>query len=161
MNIIIPSGVFILMLASLQLSKTTVKKLAAHKVVSPYRTKYITKIINFALILFYSVIILSTLGIEYSHVAIFLSSVFAILGVALFAQWSILSNVTASIIIFFAFPYKVGDKIQILNKDFDLSGVIMEISVFHVLIKNKNNEMITYPNTLILQVPVLYIDDKF
>jgi small-conductance mechanosensitive channel len=83
-----------------------------------------------------------------------MSSVFAVLGVALFAQWSILSNITASLIIFFGFPYRVGDKIKVMDKDDDISGVIEEISLFHVLIR-RGDELITYPNTLILQKGVI------
>lgn len=93
-------------------------------------------------------------GLEYSQISIFLSSVFAVIGVALFAQWSILSNITASLIIFFGFPYRVGDKIRIIDKDDDICGVIEEITLFHVLIK-REDELITYPNTLILQKGVI------
>jgi hypothetical protein len=54
-------------------------------------------------------------GVEYAQISIFLSSVFAVIGVALFAQWSILSSVNASMIIFFGFPYHGGDKIRIID----------------------------------------------
>ena len=92
--------------------------------------------------------------IGYAQVSIFLSSVFAVLGVALFAQWSILSNITASLIIFFGFPYRVGDNIKVLDKDGDIQGIIEEIDLFHVLIR-VGDVLITYPNTLILQKAVV------
>lgn len=98
------------------------------------------------------------LGITYGELTLFLSSFFAVLGVALFAQWSILSNLTASVLIFFQFPYRIGDEIMIANKDFDLSGVIEEISSFHVLIRRKEGDLITYPNSLILQTPVIKLN---
>ena len=84
----------------------------------------------------------------------FLSSIFAIIGVALFAQWSILSNITASFIIFFNFPYKIGDEIKVIDTDGDISGTIVEISLFHVLIQ-QGEDLITYPNSLILQKAVI------
>lgn len=95
------------------------------------------------------------LGVTYGELTLFLSSFFAVLGVALFAQWSILSNVTASVLIFFQFPYRIGDEIMIPNKDFDLSGIIEEIGSFHVLIRRKDGVLLTYPNSLILQTPVI------
>jgi small-conductance mechanosensitive channel len=104
------------------------------------------------------------LGVGYSEVSLFLSSVFAVVGVALFAQWSILSNITASMVIFFGFPYRVGDQIKITDADFDLSGTVEEISLFHVLIRTDTGNIITYPNSLILQKPVIKLDrgnDKF
>lgn len=96
-----------------------------------------------------------TLGIDYGKFTVFLSSAFAVLGIALFAQWSILSNITAGILIFFNFPYRVGDIVQIANKDFDLTGMIEEITTFHVLIRHADGNLITYPNSLILQTPVI------
>ena len=72
----------------------------------------------------------------------------------MFAQWSILSNITASLIIFFGFPYRVGDYITVVDKEADISGVIEEISLFHVLIK-REGQLISYPNTMILQKPVV------
>lgn len=109
--------------------------------------------------IFYAILIFTYLGIEYSQISFFLSSVFAVLGVALFAQWSILSNITASLIIFFAFPYRVGDRIRICDKDDDISGVIVEISLFHVLVKRRG-DLITYPNSLILQKAVVKLADS-
>ncbi|GAC21107.1 mechanosensitive ion channel family protein [Paraglaciecola arctica] len=101
-----------------------------------------------------------TLGIDYGKFTVFLSSAFAVLGIALFAQWSILSNITAGILIFFNFPYRVGDTVRIANKDFDLTGMIEEITTFHVLIRHADGDLITYPNSLILQTPVIKLKTK-
>jgi small-conductance mechanosensitive channel len=84
---------------------------------------------------------------------------FAVIGVALFAQWSILSNITASVVIFFGFPYRVGDRIKVTDADFDISGTLEEISLFHVLIRTDGQNLITYPNNLILQKPVFKLDN--
>lgn len=100
------------------------------------------------------------LGIDYGRFIVFLSSAFAVLGIALFAQWSILSNITAGILIFFNFPYRVGDTVRIANKDFDLTGMIEEITTFHVLIRHADGDLITYPNSLILQTPVIKFKAK-
>lgn len=132
----------------------TITKIGSIKSVKSYRIKYISKTVNLVLSGFFIILLFLFLGIEYSQLSLFLSSVFAILGVALFAQWSILSNITASLIIFFAFPYRVGDAVKVIDKEEDISGVIEEISLFHVIIK-KGDDLITYPNTLILQKAVI------
>lgn len=98
------------------------------------------------------------LGLGYGEISVYLSSIFAVIGVALFAQWSLLSNITASVVIFFAFPYRVGDRIKVTDPDFDLSGSVEEISLFHVLIRTDAGNMVTYPNNLILQKPVIKLD---
>ncbi|MCV2403397.1 mechanosensitive ion channel family protein [Marinomonas sp. C2222] len=116
--------------------------------------KYIIKTTNIAISILFLILLINVSGLQYSQVSIFLSSVFAVIGVALFAQWSILSNITASLIIFFGFPYRVGDQIRIIDGGEDISGKIEEISLFHVLIK-RDEELITYPNSLILQKGVI------
>lgn len=140
-----------------KLIKSAVTRLGHKKDVSAYRIKYITKTINLALAPFFLILITTVLGLEYSQIIIFLASIFAVVGIALFAQWSILSNITASLIIFFGFPYRVGDTIKVVEKDEDISGVVEEITLFHVLIK-RNDEIITYPNSLILQRPVIKLN---
>ena len=142
------------MILSIRFASTAINKYGQGKGVSPYRVKYISKTITIAILGFFLILLANISGVEYSQISIFLSSVFAVIGVALFAQWSILSNITASLIIFFGFPYRVGDRIKVLDKDDDISGVIEEITLFHVLIK-RDEELITYPNNLILQKGVV------
>lgn len=122
------------------------------------RLLYITRLMNIGMVFCCIVVMCLILGLGYSEISVFLSSIFAVVGIALFAQWSILSNVTASMIIFFGFPYKVNDRIKILDKDDDMSGIIVEITMFHVILKRDDGNLITYPNTLILQKAVLKLD---
>ncbi|MDH4024446.1 MAG: mechanosensitive ion channel family protein [Desulfuromonadales bacterium] len=134
--------------------RVSVRRIGKNKDVNIYRVKYVTKILNLVVSAFFVSILFVFLGIEYSQVSFFLSSVFAVIGVALFAQWSILSNITASLMIFFFFPYRVGDQVKVVDNDDDISGVIEEISLFHVIIK-RENDLVTYPNSLILQKAVI------
>jgi small-conductance mechanosensitive channel len=69
------------------------------------------------------------------------------LGIAFFAQWSLLSNITSSILIFFNHPIKLGDYIKVLHKDFHFEGEVTEMNYFFVHIKTNNNELITIPNS--------------
>lgn len=136
-----------------------IHRLGRSKQVAMVRVKYLTKTANIAMFAIFVFVACLVLGLGYSEVSVFLSSVFAVVGVALFAQWSILSNITASMVIFFGFPYRVGDRIKVTDPDFDLSGTVEEISLFHVLIRTDDGNVITYPNTLILQKPVIKLDN--
>jgi small-conductance mechanosensitive channel len=133
---------------------SAIKRVGKARDVNVFRIRYICKTVNMAIGLFGVIAVIPFLGVEYSQVSIFLSSVFAVIGVALFAQWSILSNITASLVIFFGFPYRVGDHIRVLDKDDDISGIVEDIALFHVLIR-RDEELITYPNSLILQKGVV------
>ncbi|MBR9873608.1 MAG: mechanosensitive ion channel family protein [Vibrionaceae bacterium] len=129
--------------------------LASSKGVKKARLSFIQRCFNVALLFLTASTLAIVTGIGYGDVSLFLSSIFAVLGVAFIAQWSILSNITASFLIFFAFPYRVGDRIKVVDKDEDISGEIQEISMFHVLIKHDSGNLITYPNNQILQKAVL------
>ncbi len=132
--------------------------ISVRRALGDLRVLYITRLMNIGMVFCGLVVICLILGLGYSEISVFLSSIFAVVGIALFAQWSILSNVTASMIIFFGFPYRVNDRIKVLDKDDDMSGVIVEISMFHVILRRDDGNLITYPNTLILQKAVLKID---
>ncbi|AWL11754.1 hypothetical protein HMF8227_01276 [Saliniradius amylolyticus] len=125
------------------------------KEASIQRKQLVERLVRLAHSLAFVTLLLLTLGIDYQNLMLFVSSTFAILGVALFAQWSILSNITAGVLIFFNFPYKVGDSVRVVNKDYDVTGTIKEITTFHVLIQRQDGELITYPNSLLLQTPVV------
>jgi len=161
MKILIISSVLLVYVVFLSFVRRSVRNIGINKDVNIYRVKYVIKILNLVLTAFFIALLLVFLGIEYSQVSFFLSSVFAVIGVALFAQWSILSNITASLIIFFFFPYRVGDQVKVVDNDDDISGVIEEISLFHVII-NRGKDLVTYPNSLILQKAVIkqYEADK-
>ena len=135
------------------------RRLGQSKQVAEVRLKYLEKTASISMFAVFVFVVCLVLGLGYGEVSLFLSSAFAVIGVALFAQWSILSNITASIVIFFAFPYRVGDRIKVTDSDFDISGEVEEISLFHVLIRTDTGNVITYPNNLILQKPVFKLEN--
>lgn len=97
-------------------------------------------------------------GIDKKQIFLVISSILTVLGVALFAQWSILSNITAGIILFFSFPFKIGDKIRILDKDLPIEAEIVDIESFYTLLKTSEGELISFPNNLLLQKGIAIIN---
>ncbi|WP_194852494.1 mechanosensitive ion channel family protein [Nonlabens antarcticus] len=98
--------------------------------------------------------------VERDGFLVVLGSTFAVVGVALFANWSILSNVTASFILYFSFPYKIGDRIRIHDKDLPLTGVIEDIKGFYTILRTADGELVTYPNNLLMQKGVSILYDR-
>ena len=143
-----------------------IMKKAAHRVghrseIHITRTRLMFKYINI-LVTIIAVFLLSlTWGYDAQEIALIFSSLFAIIGVAMFAIWSILSNITAGIILFFSFPYKIGSRIKIHDKDMPLEAVIEDIRAFHLHLRTLDGELITYPNNLILQKAVSLIEKEY
>lgn len=143
---------------------TAVRKVSKISDYNPVRTNLIIKFINIALTIITMVVLTLVWSVNYRDLGVMLSSVFAVIGVALFAQWSILSNITAGVIIFFSFPFKIGNTIRILDKELldpnntDLDKFVIEdIRAFHLHLRRSNGEILTYPNNLVLQKGVILI----
>lgn len=115
------------------------------------RRKLTLRMINLLLTITSIVFIAAIWGVKQTDIVVFISSIMAILGIAFVAQWSLLSNITAGLILFFNHPLKIGDHIKILEKDFIIEGIVNDISFFFIHIKTENNEKITISNTVILQ----------
>ena len=90
-------------------------------------------------------------SVDQKDILVFLSSMVTVLGVAFFAQWSHLSNITSGIIIFFNTATKIGDEIKIMDKDFDIEGEILDIGMMFFKIKTTKDEIISLPNNIVLQ----------
>lgn len=144
--------------AASKLLDKIIHDVSVRRALGDLRVLYMTRLMNIGMVFCCIVVVCLILGLGYSEISVFLSSIFAVVGIALFAQWSILSNVTAGMIIFFSFPYKVGDLIKILDKDDDMRGMIVEITLFHVILRRDDGNLISYPNSLILQKAVLRLD---
>ena len=140
------------------ISNKVVRKYANLNEILEHRANLVIKYINLLLVSLALIFIVIIWGVKKDQILLFISSVFAVVGVASFAQWSILSNITAGIIIFFSYPFKIGDKIKIHDKDFPVEGEIVDIKAFYIILKSAEGEMITYPNNLLMQkgISVIY-----
>lgn len=158
---IIYTAVAILIVVLLRAILLRIIKKFAHKfALFQSRTLLILSYVNFLSFFLISFCLLFIWGIKFKDIGLFMSSVFAVIGVAFFAQWSILSNITSGIIMFFTFPYKIGDFIKIHDGDNSIYGHIVEIRAFHVLIETLENEQVTYPNSLMLQKGISILNEE-
>ena len=137
----------------------TIRRVAGVGNFDEMRTRLVGKYISFGLTAILFILLFFIWGIKFQDIGILLSSVFAVIGVAVFAQWSILSNITAGVILFFSFPFKIGDHIRIFDKEFDLEGdfLIEDIKAYHIHLRTASGELLTYPNNLLLQRAVLVL----
>jgi small-conductance mechanosensitive channel len=155
LNILIVIGFVLSFVVLSNAIENWIERLGRKRQVSNERIFYIQKIIK--LIGFIGLLLAAGLvfGFNYKEFSFIVSSVFAVVGIALFAQWSILSNVTASLIIFFFFPYRVGDNVHITDEKETLEGDIIEITLFHLIIKREDGDILTYPNSLVFQKAII------
>ncbi|MFN6114773.1 MAG: mechanosensitive ion channel domain-containing protein [Flavobacteriales bacterium] len=90
-------------------------------------------------------------GMKQNEILLFATSVITVLGVAFFAEMSILSNVTASVVLFFQHPVKVGDRIRVQFEGQELEGELVDITYFFVFLRTDEGGTISLPNAVLLK----------
>lgn len=128
---------------------------------SEARMNHMNHVISILLNFVFFILLTLIWGVDPDNLLISISSIFAVIGVAFFAQWSILSIITAGIIMFFAAPYRVGDRIRLIDKDMPIEATIESILTFYTHVRTiDNQELIILPNNLFLQKAVSVYQEK-
>ena len=148
------------MMAVIFFIKNAINKFGFVKAIDANRRKIIIVLSYLIIYAVFGTILAIIWGVDFNRLSIFISSTLAVLGVGFFAQWSLLSNLTASVILFFNHPVRIGSRIRILDKDFDLTGEVKDITGFYFFIETDKGETITFPNSLIMQKGIELLGDK-
>ncbi|UQB42835.1 mechanosensitive ion channel [Thiomicrospira microaerophila] len=138
----------------LKLGSSFIRQWAADHKKHQNRVEQIIWLLKIMLAVFLTLVISMIWGVDYRGLWVVTTSVLAVLGVALFAQWSILSNLTSGVIVFFNFPARVGDKIEIIDGVNSVKGELIEIGLFQIHLRDQDGNTLVFPNNLLLQKPV-------
>ncbi|MDC9510742.1 MULTISPECIES: mechanosensitive ion channel domain-containing protein [Pseudoalteromonas] len=99
-------------------------------------------------------------GIELRGLLVLGSSLFAMLGVALFAAWSLLSNLTAFLLMFIQNGFHVGNWVRIVDGANHIEGRIVELGLMNVLLEHVDGHRVVYPNNLFVTRPVMVLNKE-
>ncbi len=143
------------------ISSSLVRRYAMISEILEHRRNLVIKYISILISILTLTAIFVVWGVNANNIFTTFSAVLTVIGVALFAQWSVLSNITSGMIILFSFPFKIGDIIRIHDKDFPIEAEIEDIRTFHTLLKTREGEQISYPNNLLLQKGISIVRDGF
>lgn len=115
------------------------------------REKVLCKLAFYVIFILVSITLLFIWELNFKSLGIFLTGILGIVGLALFASWSYLSNVFSAFVLFFSVPYKINDKITVIDGLFNLTGTIEDMSLFYVYLKDEEGHSISIPNNVMLQ----------
>ena len=124
------------------------------------RRKIIVKAIHLFTTIGSVVLLAAIWGLNQNEIAVYAGTILTALGIAFVAQWSLLSNITSSIILFFNHPLKIGDRIKILDKDHPYEGEVSDLTYFYVHLVTTDGDIITIPNSILLHTPVSVLVKK-
>ena len=122
------------------------------------RKKITMRIINLFSLIFMIIGLAAIWNIDRSQLMVFITSLITVLGIAFFAQWSILANITSSLILFFNHPVKIGQRIRVLDKEYEIEGKLIDISFYFLYIKTDAGELVTIPTSVALQKTMVIKD---
>jgi small-conductance mechanosensitive channel len=122
------------------------------------RRKMIIKAVQLLSFLTVIVLLSAIWGLKQNEIAVYVGTILTAIGIAFFAQWSLLSNVTSSLLLFFNHPVKIGDKIKVLDKDCPFEGEVTDLTYLFIHVKTDEGEITTIPNSVLLQKSVSVID---
>ena len=118
------------------------------------RVARVKVVINASLFTLALLLLASVWGFK-QNLVVFASSVFALVGVALFASWSMLSNTTASLMIFFTAPFRMHDRIRMLEGDNSVTGKVRHLGLIYVTLEDEEGHQYLIPNNILLQRTVI------
>jgi small-conductance mechanosensitive channel len=140
------------------ITKNFVNNSLKHTNIQRGRRKMIIKAVQLLSFLMAIVLVSAIWGLKQNEIAVYVGTILTAIGIAFFAQWSLLSNVTSSLLLFFNHPVKIGDKIKVLDKDCPFEGEVTDLTYFFIHVKTNEGEITTIPNSVLLQKSVSVID---
>lgn len=159
-EILLTIGLSVLFVLLGQSIKYGVIKFTRSKAIDANRKKIILNFFYALLFILFFAFLALIWRLNIEEFIVFLGSILAVLGVGFFAQWSLLSNLTSSVILFFMHPMRIGDRIRIINKDYIWVGTLTNISGFYLYLTTDSGEKITFPNSLVMQHAIEILADK-
>jgi small-conductance mechanosensitive channel len=122
------------------------------------RRKMIIKVVHLLSFLTLAVLLAAIWGLQQNEIAVFVGTILTAFGIAFFAQWSLLSNITSSLLLFFNHPLKIGDTLKVLDKDYPFEGEVTDLSFFFIHLKTAKGETITIPNSQLFQKAISVVE---
>lgn len=132
----------------------------AHSKLKAEMNKRAAAVFHILLVLLLVVVLSIIWGIDIRGLLVLASSMIAVVGVALFAAWSLLSNITAFFILLGQKAFAEGMEVRVMDGANYLEGRIVEINLFSTVLRTKDNEQVVYPNNLLISRPVVVFPKK-
>lgn len=95
------------------------------------------------------VLMLSVLGFNLSGLWAVLSTILAMIAIGFVAVWSVLSNVSCTVIMLIARPFQIGDEIEFAGEP--IVGRVVDLNFVYTTLKGEDGRLLQIPNNLFFQ----------
>ena len=160
MQLIISVSVIILYFIISRRVMPLLYQVIAHSRLKAEMNKRAAVVLHILLVLALIVVLSVVWGVDIRGLLVLASSMIAVVGVALFAAWSLLSNITAFFILLGQKAFAEGMEVRVIDGGNYLEGRIVEINLFSTVLRTKDNEQVVYPNNMLISRPVVVFPRK-
>lgn len=110
------------------------------------------KILKSILYLVTAILILTVFGVNLGGLWAILSTVLAMVAIGFVAVWSLLSNVSSTVIILLFRPFAIGDEIEFAGEA--VKGRVVDLNFLYTTLREPDGTLIQIPNNLFFQKSV-------
>lgn len=150
-RLLITAGAILGGLVIAALLRRLVRRLGEGHGYAPGRVFQVKVLINLSTVIVLLFALSAIWGFSGQGFIVFASSALALVGVALFAAWSLLSNTTAALLLFFSAPFHVGDRIRLLDGDNTITGRVVDMGLITLTLRDADGHYYNVPNNMVFQ----------
>jgi len=154
-QIIFTAVLIVLAVLTQKLNKLLISNFSQKRKIARARQLLIQKLSFISVLVLAMAAIFFIWGIKFTNIWVLITSILDVIGIGFFATWSLLSNVFSAFLLFSTVPFKIDDRITIKDGDNSISGVVIDMTLFYIIMKNRENEQVIVPNNTIFQKVVV------
>jgi MscS family membrane protein len=128
--------------------RRSINKIAERFGYELHRSAMTKRVYIFTLYVVALFLIITIWGANFDNIWFYLSSVLGVIAIGFFAIWSILSNVVAGILIYSLNPFKIGDKLNLIEKN--IEAEVMDIGLIYTVLQD-DEYTFRIPNNIFFQ----------
>lgn len=87
-----------------------------------------------------------------------LTAVLALVAVGFVAVWSVMSNISCTVLILISRPFQVGDQVELPTDN--LGGKVIDLNMLFTTLRTDDGALIQIPNNLFFQKPVRRLEGR-
>ncbi len=110
------------------------------------------KILKSVLYLVTAILILTVFGVNLGGLWAIMSTILAMVAIGFVAVWSLLSNVSSTVIILLFRPFSVGDELEFAGEP--VKGKVVDLNFLYTTLRAEDGMLIQIPNNLFFQKSV-------
>ena len=109
----------------------------------------VANIVQWTLLVIILMTLLEALNVPLGNVWTAISTVIALVAIGFFAVWSLLSHMTAAVVLFFQRPFREGEYLQFADENY--FGRVVKTGLFYTIVEDTDGGRSQIPNNLLFQ----------